>query len=113
MSSGPELTTVGSPLIDQVIATGWKLVTGTLDQFSVVGREMFRESLSKSDLRKTIECIDLRDGQRCLDQARISQAVSAPEVVEIRKRRVLYRGFVEKFLSCRVQVMAFLTERAT
>ena len=79
MSSGPEFTTVESPFIDQLVRMGWKLVTGNLDHPSVTGRETFREVLIKSDLRKAIKRINQRDGKPWLDDARISQAVSALE----------------------------------
>lgn len=49
--SGPELVTVESPFIDQLVRMGWKVVTGNLDHPSVTGRETFREVLIKSDLR--------------------------------------------------------------
>jgi len=79
MSSGPEFTTVELPFIDQLIGMGWKLVTGNLDAPSVTGRETFREVLIKSDLRKAIERINLRGDTPWLDEARISQAMSALE----------------------------------
>ena len=79
MSSGPEFTTVESPFIDQLVRMGWKAVTGNLDEPSVTGRETFREVLIRSDLRKAVERINLRDGKPWLDDARISQAVSALE----------------------------------
>jgi type I restriction enzyme R subunit len=77
--TGPEFTTVESPFIDQLVGMGWKPVTGNLDEPSATGRETFREVLIKSDLRKAIERINLRDGKPWLDDARISQAVSALE----------------------------------
>lgn len=79
MSFGPEFATVESPFIDQLVGMGWKVVTGNLDHPSVTGRETFREVLVKSDLRRAIERINLRDGKPWLDGARISQAVSALE----------------------------------
>ncbi|MGB8931725.1 MAG: type I restriction endonuclease subunit R [Anaeromyxobacteraceae bacterium] len=79
MSTGPECTTVESPFVEQLIRMGWKAVTGSLDHSSVTGRDTFREVLIKQDLRKTIARINLRDGKPWLDDARISQAVSALE----------------------------------
>lgn len=79
MSTGPEFATVESPFIDQLISMGWKFVTGNLDFPSATGRESFREVLIKPDLRKAIKRINLRDGKPWLDEARISQAVSALE----------------------------------
>jgi type I restriction enzyme, R subunit len=77
--SGPEFTTVESPFIDQLVGLGWKLVTGNLDHPSTTGRETFREVLIKPDLRRAIARINLRDGKPWLDEARVSQAVSALE----------------------------------
>jgi hypothetical protein len=51
--SGPELTTVESPFIDQLIAMGWKLVTGNLER------------------------IDLRDGKRRHDRAQLASGPAA------------------------------------
>jgi hypothetical protein len=73
------MTTVESPFIDQLIDMGWKVVTGNFDQPSATGRETFREVLIKSDLRTAINRINLRDGKPCLDDARVSQVVSALE----------------------------------
>jgi type I restriction enzyme, R subunit len=79
MSQGPEFASVESPFINQLVRMGWKSITGSLDHPSVTGRESFREVLIKPDLRKAIARINLRDGKPWLDDARISQAVSALE----------------------------------
>ena len=79
MSFGPEFITVEKPFLDQLVRMGWKLVTGSLDDPSMTGRETFREVLLKADLRKALERINLRDGAPWLDDSRISQAVSALE----------------------------------
>jgi type I restriction enzyme R subunit len=79
MSSGPEVTTVEAPFIDQLVRMGWKATSGSLDHPSVTGRDSFREVLVKPNLRKAIARINLRDGNPWLDDARISQAVSALE----------------------------------
>jgi type I restriction enzyme R subunit len=79
MSHGPEFETVESPFMDQLNRMDWKFVTGNLDHPSVTGRGSFREVLIKRDLRKAIQRINLRDGEPWLDEARISQAVSALE----------------------------------
>src|ERR1700730_1119182 len=81
MSFGPEFATVESPFIDQLILMGWKLVTGNLDHTSMTGRDSFREVLIKSDLRKALQRINVRDGKPWLDDARISQAVSTLECI--------------------------------
>lgn len=77
MSGGPEFKTVESPLVDQLIALGWKHNTGSLDTPSVSGRTTFREVLLEQELRDALKRINLRDGQPWLDDTRVSQAVSA------------------------------------
>lgn len=79
MSGGPELVEVEQPFLDQLALMGWKIITGSVDHPSVTGRENFREVLVKPDLRKAIARINLRDGEPWLDDARISQAISALE----------------------------------
>ncbi|HVZ36828.1 MAG TPA: HsdR family type I site-specific deoxyribonuclease, partial [Polyangiaceae bacterium] len=74
---GPEFTAVESPFIEQLGLMGWKVVTGNVEHPSVTGRETFREVFVKSDLRRAIARINLRDGKTWLDDARISEAVSA------------------------------------
>src|SRR5437899_2643606 len=81
MSGGPESVEVEDRFLDQLALMGWKIVTGNLDYPSVTGRESFREVLVKIDIRTSIRRINLRDGQPWLDDARISQAVSALERV--------------------------------
>lgn len=85
MSGGPEWAEVESPFLDQLASMGWKIVMGNLDEPSVTGRESFREVLMKQDLRKAIAKINLRDGKPWLDDARISQAVSALERIGHKK----------------------------
>jgi type I restriction enzyme, R subunit len=79
MSGGPESVEVEERFLDQLAAMDWKIVTGNLEYPSATGRETFREVLIKDDMRKAIQRINLRDGQLWLDEARISQAVSALE----------------------------------
>ncbi|MGH9883898.1 MAG: hypothetical protein ACREBE_00095 [bacterium] len=110
MSSRPEFTTFEAPYIDQLIGIGWKVVTGNLDHPSVTGRETLREILIKADLRTAIERINLLDGKPWIDDASIVQAVSAPEVAEVRRRPVMHCGLVENLLGRRVQMTAFRTE---
>lgn len=92
MNSGPELTTIGSPFIDQPIAMGWNMVTGSLEQPPVTGRKTFRESLIESDLRKPTVRIELFDRRSRLDDARISHEASAvtrlaaPDLIEADQR---------------------------
>lgn len=86
--SSPAFATVEPAFIDQLSRMGWKQVTGNLDHPSATGCETFREVLIKSDLRKTIEPINPRDGKPWLDDVRISRAVSpldsiaAPKLIE-------------------------------
>lgn len=85
MTGGPEWAEVESPFLDQLASMGWKIVMGNLDEPSVTGRESFREVLMKQDLRKAIARINLRDGEPWLDDARLSQAVSALERIGHKK----------------------------
>ena len=79
MTGGPEYAQVEEPFLDQLALMDWKVVTGNLDHPSVTGRETFRDVLIKPDLRKALSRINLRDGKPWLDEARVSQAVSALE----------------------------------
>src|SRR5216684_9267570 len=79
MSGGPESVEVEEPFLNQLALMDWNVVTGNLDYPSVTGRETFREVLLKDDLRDALQRINLRDGKPWLDDARISQAVSALE----------------------------------
>jgi len=82
---GPEWATVESPFIDQLTRMGWKFVTGNPEHPSATGRGSFREVLVKDDLRNALRRINLRDGAPWLDDARISQAVSALERISTAK----------------------------
>jgi type I restriction enzyme, R subunit len=78
VSSGPEFERVEQPFIDQLVAMGWKHNTGNLDHASATGRENFRQVLLLDDLRKALVRINRNDnGGPWLDDARVSQAVSA------------------------------------
>ena len=78
MSSGPEFERVEQPFIDQLVSMGWKFTTGNLDHPSVTGRENFRQVLLLDDLRKALVHINPDEkGNPWLDDARVSQAVSA------------------------------------
>lgn len=78
MRIGPEFERVEQPFIDQLVAMGWKFTTGNLDNSSVTGRENFRQVLLLEDLRKALVRINLDEkGDPWLDDARVSQAVSA------------------------------------
>jgi hypothetical protein len=71
-----------------------------------------REVLTKPDLRKAIERTNLSNCEPWLEEARISQALTAPEVAEVQKPRVMHCGVVENLLSRRVQVRLIPTEIA-
>jgi type I restriction enzyme R subunit len=79
MTGGPEFMEVEQPFLDQLASMAWKIIMGSADHPSVTGRESFREVLIKDDLRRALTRINLRDAQPWLDDARISQAVSALE----------------------------------
>lgn len=112
MNSEPEFTTVESPFINQLIGMSWKLVTASLDQPSVTGRETSRGVQIKSNLRKAIQRINMHDGQPWIDECRIWHAVGAPEGAKVPKPGAMHRGVVEKLLGHRVQLTPFLTESA-
>src|SRR5487761_88430 len=79
MSGGPESIEVEERFLDQLALMGWKVVTGSPDFPSVSGRATFREVYVRDDLRQALRRINLREGEPWLDEARISQAVSALE----------------------------------
>lgn len=79
MSGGPEFTYVEQPFLNQLALLGWKIVTGSVDDPTVSGRESFREVLLRDDLRRALLRINLRGGNPWLDDARLSQAIGALE----------------------------------
>lgn len=83
--SGPELTEVEQPFLDQLASMGWKILTGSMDFPSVTGRKSFREVFITPDLRAALRRVNLRDGQEWLDDGRMSQAVSALERIGQKK----------------------------
>jgi len=85
MTGGPEFTLVEQPFLDQLAAMGWKVITGSPDFPSVTGRESFREVLMKDDLRQAVRRVNLRDGEPWIDDARVSQVVSALERIGQKK----------------------------
>ncbi|HJL28897.1 MAG TPA: HsdR family type I site-specific deoxyribonuclease, partial [Polyangiaceae bacterium LLY-WYZ-15_(1-7)] len=85
MTGGPELSEVERPFLEQLATMGWKVVEGSVDFPSVTGRESFREVLMKEELRAALARINLRDGEPWLDDARLSQAVSALERIAQKK----------------------------
>ncbi|MCP4654034.1 MAG: hypothetical protein GY856_01315 [bacterium] len=85
MTTGPEFNQVEKPFLDQLAALGWRVITGNLDFPSATGRSSFREVLLKNDLAKALRRVNLRDGEPWLDDARISQAVSALERIAAKR----------------------------
>lgn len=90
MSGGPEWEYVEEPFLDQLALMGWKVITGSLDEPSVTGRESFREVLMTSDLRRALLKVNQRTDDKggaidWLDDTRIAQAVSALERIGHKK----------------------------
>ncbi len=83
--SGPELSQVEQPFLNQLVLLGWQLITGSLTEPSVTGRESFREVLIKPDLRRALLRINLREGKAWLDDARIAQAIGELERIQAPK----------------------------
>lgn len=79
MILGPEYAEVEKPFLEQLAGMKWETVLGDVDVPSVTRRATFRDVLLVDDLRAALRRINLRDGHEWLDDARISQAVSALE----------------------------------
>lgn len=78
MTTGPEFLEVEQPLIEQLVSMGWRHTTGSVDHPSVTDRENFRQVLLIDDLRRALVRINKNDeSEEWLDDARVSQAVSA------------------------------------
>ena len=50
MTGGLELTDVESPFLDQLAAMDWKVITGSVDDPSVTGRDTFRADDLNADI---------------------------------------------------------------
>lgn len=75
---GHEYTDVEKPFIDQCVAMGWQAQTGSKDNPALTGRDTFKQVISESTLRDRLRAINPGpDGQPWLDDARLSEAVSA------------------------------------
>lgn len=75
---GHEYTDVEKPFIDQCVAMGWQAQTGTKDDPALTGRSSFKEVISEATLRERLRAINPGpDGRPWLDDARLSEAVSA------------------------------------
>src|SRR5680860_865022 len=96
---GPEFQLVEQPFIDQLISMGWKYSTGNLDHPTASGRDNFRQALLLDDLRDALVRINLNDqGEEWLDQARVSQAVSALQRLGTLKLLEANQEFMELLL---------------
>lgn len=75
---GHEYTDVEKPFIDQCVAMGWQAQTGSKDNPALTGRDNFNQVISEATLRERLRAINPGpDGQPWLDDARLSEAVSA------------------------------------
>ena len=76
--SGDEFDLVEWPGVEQLRALGWEHIQGTLWDPATTERESWREVILAGRLRAALERINLNDaGDPWLDEARVSQAVSA------------------------------------
>lgn len=84
MSSSPEYTDVERPLLDQLAGLDWQVLEGSKSDPSVTERETFRGSLLEGRLRAALIKINPgQDGSPWLDNARLSEAVSALKRVDV------------------------------
>lgn len=75
---GHEYDDVEKPFIDQCVAMGWTAQTGSKDDPALTGRASFKEVFAEATLRERLRAINPGpDGQPWLDEARLSEAVSA------------------------------------
>ncbi|SNY93276.1 type I restriction enzyme, R subunit [Cohaesibacter sp. ES.047] len=75
---GHEYTDVEKPFMDQCVAMGWQAQTGNMDDPTLTGRASFKAVIAEATLRERLRSINPGpDGQPWLDDARISEAVSA------------------------------------
>lgn len=75
---GHEFDDVEQPFIGQCVAMGWQAQTGTMDDPALTGRTNFKEVIVEATLRERLRAINPGpDGKPWLDDARLSEAVSA------------------------------------
>ncbi len=75
---GHEYIDVEKPFIDQCVAMGWQAQTGNKDDASLTGRTSFKQVIQETILRERLRVMNPGpDGQPWLDDARLSEAVSA------------------------------------
>ncbi|WP_284893330.1 type I restriction endonuclease subunit R [Cobetia amphilecti] len=75
--AGPEYTDVEKPFIDQLVGQGWEYLAGSVSDPTVTHRGSFSQVVMEPLLKDQLSKINLRDGKRWLDEARLNQAVSA------------------------------------
>lgn len=75
---GHEYDDVEKPFIDQCVSMGWTAPTGSKHDPALTGRTSFKEVIAEATLRERLRAINPGpDGQPWLDEARLSEAVSA------------------------------------
>nr|WP_321507678.1 HsdR family type I site-specific deoxyribonuclease [uncultured Celeribacter sp.] len=75
---GHEFDDVEQPFIDQCVAMGWQAQTGNMDDPALTGRNSFKDVIAEATLRERLRAINPGpDGEPWLDEARLSEAVSA------------------------------------
>lgn len=75
---GHEFDDVELPFLNQCRAMGWQVQEGSKDDPSLTGRITFRDTIAEACLRDRLRAINPGpDGQPWLDDARLSEAVSA------------------------------------
>lgn len=75
---GWELEDVEKPFVAQLVALGWTHVAGSLDDPALTGRSSFTEVIQEAVLRAQLRALNPGpDGQPWLDEARLSEAVTA------------------------------------
>ena len=75
---GHEYDDVEKPFIDQCLAMGWQAQTGSKDDPALTGRTSFKQGISEATLRDRLRAINPGpNGQPWLDEARLSEAISA------------------------------------
>lgn len=75
---GHEYDDVELPFLNQCRAMGWQVQEGSKDDPGLTGRSSFKEVISEATLRERLRAINPGpDGQPWLDDARLSEAVSA------------------------------------
>lgn len=75
---GWELEDVEKPFVAQLQALGWAYTEGSLDTPALTGRTSFTEVIQEGVLRERLHALNPGpDGQRWLDEVRLSEAVAA------------------------------------